>query len=273
MKQMCKYALVQFMPFVETGEFANVGVVLCAPNKNYWEFKLAPQRFKRLTDFFNEMDKEVYKVAVMRFEEEMAVTKAFAEQQKMAKDLVSFFTEVTRPRQALLRFSHVRTLLTDNPETELAALYETFIHRDFVTKKYKEQLMGAALRKQINHKNLAYKYKEKKLKANVREVTIPLAADTNDGLRLIKPLAFRQTRATQLFEHGETWYNRIYSLIEDGVVEVDNVLLPIDMAKAIKGEKREALEAVKELFKRKGINLVNYAEREKIVDFAGAIRH
>jgi len=273
MKQMCKYALVQFMPFVETGEFANVGVVLCAPNKNYWEFKLAPQRFKRLTDFFNEMDKEVYKVAVNRFEEEMVITKTVAKQQKGAEQLVRFFTEVTRTRQALLRFSNVRTLLTDNPEAELYALYEKFIHRDFVTKQYKEQLMATALRKQINHKDLAFKYKEKKLKANIREVTIPLAADTNDGLRLIKPLAFRQTRATQLFEHGETWYNRIYSLIENGVVEADNILLPIDMAKGITGEKKEALEAVKELFKRKDINLVNYAEREKIADFAGAIRH
>ena len=25
----CRYAIVQFMPYAETGEFANVGVVLC----------------------------------------------------------------------------------------------------------------------------------------------------------------------------------------------------------------------------------------------------
>jgi len=273
MKQMCKYALVQFMPFVETGEFANVGIVMCAPNMRHWGFKLAPQRFKRLTDFFKEMDKEVYKVAVTKFEEEMELTKTFAKQQEDIKSLVDFFTEVTRPRQALLRFSNVRTILTDNPEFELEALYEKFIHRDFVTKQYKEHQMAAALKKQINKEYLAVKYVEKKLKANIREVTIPLAANTNEGLKLIKPLAFRQTRATQLFEHGETWYNRIYSLIKDGVVDVDNVLLPIDAASSIKGEERDALEAVRALFKCKDISLIDYAETEKITHFASGVRN
>jgi len=273
MKQMCKYALVQFMPFVETGEFANVGVILCAPNKNYWEFKLAPHRFKRLTDFFKEMDKEVYKVAITKFEEEMKVTKMYAEKKDRAKNRVEFFTEVTRPRQALLRFSSVRTLLTDNPKSELEALYEKFIHRDFVTKQYKEQQMAVALKRSFSQKGLAFKYTEKRLKVNVREVTIPLGANTNDGLKLIKPLAFRQTRATQLFEHGEVWYNRICSLIDNGMVEVNNVLLPIDITRATKGEKREAVEAVKVLFKRKDINLVDYFEKDKITDFAAAIRH
>ncbi|HVK54151.1 MAG TPA: DUF3037 domain-containing protein, partial [Burkholderiales bacterium] len=28
----CHYAIVRFLPFVETGEFANVGVVLFSPN-------------------------------------------------------------------------------------------------------------------------------------------------------------------------------------------------------------------------------------------------
>ena len=268
MKQMCKYALVQFMPFVETGEFANVGVLLCAPKKNYWEFKLAPQRFKRLTDFFKEIDKKVYKVAIANFEEEMKLTKKFAVQQHGAKNMVDFFTEVTRARQALLRFSNVRTILSENPESELEALYEKFIHRDFVTKQYEEHQMTVTLRKQINKENLVFKYKEKKLKAKVREVTIPLVADTSGGLKLIKPLAFRQKRATQLFEHGEAWYNRIYSLIKEEVVDVGNVLLPIDVVSSIKGERRYAFEAVKDLFECKGIRLVNYAETEKITCFA-----
>lgn len=32
MKTACHYAIARFMPFIETGEFANVGVVLFSPN-------------------------------------------------------------------------------------------------------------------------------------------------------------------------------------------------------------------------------------------------
>jgi len=267
MKQMCKYALVQFMPFVETGEFANVGVVVCAPKTNYWDFRLATHRFKRVTDFFEEMDKEVYKVAVSKFKEEMEITKKIAHTHS-ANKIVNFFTEITRPRQALIRFSNVRTVITNDPEHELEVLYERFIHRDFVTEKYKEQQMVTALRKQFNAEDLPVKYIEKKLKVGIREFTIPLAGETNKGLKLIKPLAFDQKRPTQLFEHGETWFNRLKALLEENNVEPENILLPIDAAKNIKGERKEALEEVNKLFKREKITIVSYAKKREIIEFA-----
>jgi hypothetical protein len=37
-----QYAVVRFMPFIETREFANVGVVLIAPKTGKFLFKLAP---------------------------------------------------------------------------------------------------------------------------------------------------------------------------------------------------------------------------------------
>jgi len=272
MKQMCKYALVQFMPFVETGEFANVGVLLCAPKTNYWEFKLAPQRFKRVTDFFEEMDKEVYKVAVSKFSEEMNTTKEFACTRDV-RDVVEFFTEITRPRQALIRFSNVRTMITEDPARELDALYERFIHRDFVTEQYKEKQMVTALRKQINAENIPVKYVEQKIKVGIREFTIPLTGVTNKGLKLIKPLAFDQKRPTQLFEHGETWFNRLKALLDEGSVEPQNILLPIDAPKNLKDERREALREVNKLFEREDITIVNYAQKGRIIEFAMDIVH
>jgi hypothetical protein len=272
MKQMCKYALVQFMPFVETGEFANVGVILCVPRKGYWDFKLAPTQFGRVTAFFNEMDKKVYQVAVKNFNAEMSVTQKFG-QELHNEDSVRFFTEITRPREALLRFSTVRTLLTEDPEKELEALYDRFIHRDFVTEAYKEQQMVTALKKQFTNENIPVKYTEKKLKVGIREFTIPLASSTNKGLKLIKPLAFDQKRPTQILEHGESWFNRLRSLLDENLVETDNILLPVDAAKSLKDERREAFEEVKALFQSEHINLVNYSEKVKIIEFARDILH
>jgi len=49
MKTLCLYAIVRFMPYAETQEFANVGVVMCVPDKNIFKFKLAPKHFARIT--------------------------------------------------------------------------------------------------------------------------------------------------------------------------------------------------------------------------------
>ena len=55
-KIACRYAIIQFMPYTETGEFANVGVVLACPETGYFDFKLQTKRYARITAFFNELD-------------------------------------------------------------------------------------------------------------------------------------------------------------------------------------------------------------------------
>lgn len=267
MKQMCKYALVQFMPFVETGEFANVGVLLCAPKTGKWEFKLAPPKFKRITDFFTEMDRQVYSIAVRKFQNEMQLTQQIALNKK-PKEMVDFFNEITRPRQALIRFSNVRTIMADTPEQALLTLFERFIRRDFVTEVYKENQMVQAIRQKFNVLNLKTEYKERKLKAGFRAFTVPLTANTDNGLKLIKPIAFNQGTATKLYEHGEVWVQRLKALLEENMVKQENILLPYYTEKALKGEKLDALTEIKNLFRKENLGAVDYNKENKIIEFA-----
>ena len=53
-KVACQYALLRFRPFVETGEFANVGVVLLAPEARFFGFRLL-KRYGRITQFFHQL--------------------------------------------------------------------------------------------------------------------------------------------------------------------------------------------------------------------------
>lgn len=55
-KYACQYKIVRFTPYVETEEFANVGVVLYCPATGVLDYKLAPKRFGRVTSFFDGMD-------------------------------------------------------------------------------------------------------------------------------------------------------------------------------------------------------------------------
>lgn len=77
----CMYAVVRFMPFAETREFANVGVVVIAPKFGLYDFKLAPQKLVPqkfapqklglVTQFFDDLDGMVYKYAIEGFEAEL----------------------------------------------------------------------------------------------------------------------------------------------------------------------------------------------------------
>jgi hypothetical protein len=270
MKNLTKYALIQFMPFVETGEFANVGVLLCTPKTGFWGFKLAPPRFARVTDFFKEMDKKVYQAAIKHFEEEMQLIQKQAAMYHGEK-LADFFVEITRQRQSLVRFNEVRTLLCEDPEQELNTVHERFIHRDFVTKQYRENQMVAALKKQIRQLEAAPKFEERRLHVGFREFNVPLVGEVREQLRLIKPLAFDQKNATDLFEHGEKWHNRMHALVNEKILDARNILLPVEVNVDLKDERKEAYRAIISELKQEGFQVVDFAETSKILEFAASV--
>jgi hypothetical protein len=111
----CMYAVVRFMPFAETREFANVGVVVIAPKFGLYDFKLAPQKLGLVTQFFDDLDGMVYKHVIEGFEAELErVRNYLVHNYVQGKDLVEYFKEVTRTRESVLHFGEIGTLLTDN---------------------------------------------------------------------------------------------------------------------------------------------------------------
>ena len=153
MKLVCKYAIVQFLPYIETGEFANVGVLVFVPKTGFVDYKLAPVRFKRVTHFFDELDAEVYGAAVKMFNKELMQVTETAYQLK-GERFIDFIAEVTRYRESLLRFSEIRTIVSDDFEGLAEKLYERLVGRDFLTKEYREQTMVKAIRRQLHTKKV-----------------------------------------------------------------------------------------------------------------------
>lgn len=70
-KIACQYAIVRFAPFVETGEFANVGILMIAPKERFFGFKLETRRHGRITRFFEELDRKHYTQALYQVREEL----------------------------------------------------------------------------------------------------------------------------------------------------------------------------------------------------------
>jgi len=143
MRCACQYAIIRFMPFIETGEFANVGIVLLCPEKRFFGFKLL-KRHGRLTRFFKNMEARIYTDSRTLFHDELtrilALLKSGPFDDRRRKTDIpaaqALFGELVRPREVIMRFDAPRAVLSDNPDSKLDELYRFYVERDFVTKLY-----------------------------------------------------------------------------------------------------------------------------------------
>lgn len=141
-KIACQYTIVRFSPFIETGEFANVGIVMMAPKQRYFAFKLETQRYGRITRFFEELDRKLYTQAIYVLKVELKrlrqIMKAHGFDRRLKVNDVNFaqqlFTELIRPRENIVRFSEPRIVLAENLKEKLNELFSFYVERNFVTK-------------------------------------------------------------------------------------------------------------------------------------------
>lgn len=264
-----EYAVVRFMPFIETREFANVGIVLIEPKEGRLIFKVSPKRFGRVTNFFEEMDKQLYKQAVESFTDELTRLQSFCRANHLrSKELIGVFRELTRQRESVMHFGNVsRVLANERAEKMLDKLYQKFVARDFVNQKYREQQMVKALRETFANE-LAHKYSERKLKAGIYEFTLPFVRNTSQGKRIIKPLAFDQKTAMSAAEHGLMWVNRMKALVEKNIVMPEQALIAVEPPLKPHNDFKEVYDEVTSSVEDLGINLEQFENISNIVSFA-----
>ncbi|MBC3766978.1 DUF3037 domain-containing protein [Neptunicella marina] len=266
-----QYAVVRFMPFIETREFANVGVVLIAPKTGRFLFKLAPKRFGRVTQFFEDLDGKLYKNAIDTFTAELDRIQQYCIDHGIrGKQLVDYFGELTRHRESVVHFGNVgRKMGEENDIVELENLYQRFVARNFVNDDYREKQMVRVLRQTFKTK-LPVKYVEKTLKAGIFDITVPFVRKTEQGIRVIKPLAFDQLTPLKAAEHGELWVNRIQKLINNNVVMPDRALFAVERPTLDRANFVQVYDHIVGEIKHLGVNVDQFDNMEGILRFAKA---
>jgi Protein of unknown function (DUF3037) len=139
MDTACHYALVRFLPFVETGEFAIVGVVLFAPKANYFGYKLLSlEQHDRVTRFFQAFDAKHFQ-AVMRSAgtelqrvADQFKTNSFERGSATLDDAASFdlWNELTKPLGSISRMDQPRLAMTPDPVGKLEELSHFYVERN-----------------------------------------------------------------------------------------------------------------------------------------------
>lgn len=273
-KVPCLYAIVRFAPFVETGEFANVGVAIIAPAQRYFGFKLMGKRIARVAGFFEQLDAKIFRRTMAEMGGELARVQQLLKQNwfggpqgghdmEFAQRL---FMEVVRCRETVIKFSEVRGVLAENPESKLDELYGYYVERDFVTKEYQEAVLERGMRKWLDEAGVAARFVRQKVGDEVCHASFPFVEQEGGiFLKAIKPLHLAQDQPGKILDHGGRWLFRTQTLKRRN-------LLPRQVLFAVAGPdgggaRAQAYEEVVASLRKTGVDVLDYLNGARILEY------
>ena len=271
-KYACQYAIVRFLPYLETGEFANVGIVMLCPDAGFFEFKLLA-RVRRITAFFEELDSGIYRRAANDFKQELKRIRNWLVQQpdrtmdvELARHL---FGELTRPREAMMRFDNVRVVLADDPAQQLDELFGHYVERNFATKAYHEQLLDKTVRKVLMDAKLNKLYQPETLgDVTTYHARLPFVLrEGKRAVKAIKPLYLAHEDPAQIYDHGWAWFGKVNKLRALHLLP-EQVLFPVQGPVEMHGERFDMFQEITAKIAANDIWVVPSVQAERIVEFA-----
>ena len=211
-KYACRYAIVRFVPFAETEEFVNVGIVIACPSIGYFDFKLQKKkRHARVTHFFSELSKVTYHQSIEMFSKELSrVQFLISQKSNKPDDIRAVFESLVQPREAMLQFSGARSCLVESPKVSLNKFFDCYVERDFVTQEYTEQVLERRVRNLIHGLYLPKPFKAMELGDEFAAAHFPLVQQDDFGpTKVIKPFYLAQPEPAKIINHGGIWVDRI----------------------------------------------------------------
>lgn len=275
-KTACLYAIVRFMPYIETGEFANAGILMIAPSARYFGYKLLKLRYGRITHFFEELDSNVFKSTIATLAEELKRVDDLLKQngfdrRHKVNDIQfarNIFAEIIRPRETILRFSEPRAALSEDPKKTLKELFSHYVDREFVTKEYRQKSLERGVSLMLSKAKINERFIPQKLGDPEYQVIFPFVEMQNDQpTKVIKPLHLNQDESFKIIEHGGKWEFRIRELRKRHILQPENVLFAVDGPNE-KSTRVEAYNEVIDMLKGIGSRVLPYSNTEEIISFA-----
>jgi len=219
----CNYAVVRFLPYRETGEFVNVGVIACCPEAGFFDFKLLEKHRRRVRQVFPELEEKIYLAAIAAMKKELithrSASELFAQSAggaRHVKMMLEAFAALTRRKESLLHFTEPRVkLVPGQPDVALDSLYKHFVEREFAKQpEYQEKVMRQRLRSWLKDWNLSKVYRpDRKVGDSDFHFTLPFVRfEGQKAVSAIKPFDLNRPEPTEVYLHGDPWVQRIRRL-------------------------------------------------------------
>ncbi|BCE00463.1 DUF3037 domain-containing protein [Marinicellulosiphila megalodicopiae] len=264
--QACRYAVVRFMPYPESEEFANIGIIMAVPKLNKFLFKLEIQNFTRYTQFFKHLDKALVSDAVKYFTAELAYLNEQVENQHI--NAMDALEHLVMPRANIINFSEQRTkLISTDLDAELTNIFDDFVNHKFATKESYEKKLHSKINGFLTELNLERPFIRQILKTdNGFTARFDLTqVHENARIKIIKPLFLDTNKVNKIYEHSDAWLAKLKRLKLNNILPKE-MIFPIEHKK-VDGEILDAINCVKKDFGDFGI-VMNADDQKNIQDFA-----
>ncbi|MCV0394355.1 MAG: DUF3037 domain-containing protein [Rhizobiaceae bacterium] len=280
-KLQCRYSIIRFMPHIETGEFANVGIVLVAPQIGFLGSRLEARRYGRITSFFDTVAPEYYRNAVGALQDELQRVKKllpkvdrFQARLDLGKDepaLVAF-NDLTRLREGLVNFSAPRVVISEDPRRILDDLFGYYVERNFVTQRYRETVLEDLMKKWLNDIHLGERFVRRQFDDGVYKATFPFVENNEIGgpKKIIKPFFLGQKEPTAIIDHGIKWSTSVARLRRAGLLP-NHILFAVEGPVVGPGSEQAhqaAYEETVETLRRTDIDVVSFEHQQAILSYA-----
>lgn len=225
----CRYAIVQFLPYAETGEFANAGIVLLCPEQGYFGYRLNTRHAQRITTFFKRLDRSVYVRALKFFEEELARVKAILDNEVFpradAEASRQLFTALTHAREAIVRFAPTRAILTADPAQEVDALFGRYVEHDFATPEHRETVLEKRIGELLRTWSVGRSFRPRRIGNDETHARFPFVLfDDGKPVKAIKPLFLAQDEPHKIYEHADFWLPKMRRLGARGLLPMATLI-------------------------------------------------
>ncbi|MDN7133033.1 DUF3037 domain-containing protein [Halomonas sp. MC140] len=239
---ICNYAVLRFQPYLDTGEFANLGIIMLCNNGEFLQRVETISR-KRITHFFDKLPVKVFTQARQHFVAELRRTVDLANHNKGQLDVqLRIFNDLVEPREAMFRFSQPGTFVAKDPMAALDELFNRYVHHDFKHIATPEE----QLTKNVTHwlRSLNRRYTEQTLGNDIIRVKLPFVWQEGAHIRqAIKPISFDLEDASRIIEKGDKWLAHLRRLTLSNNAPEDMVFI----SQAPNVQKGPKLRAYKEI--------------------------
>lgn len=266
MKAM-RFAVIRFAPYVQTHEFANIGIIATCPKTAYFDYKIET-RYQRLSQFFRYFRRDVYRAAIGAYCQELQSIKrglqyATADQCRITLD------GLTAPLETIIQTSPVYASLCHDEADELNRLFDYYVHHSFARENH-ETVFTRQISDLVKKMKTAYPFREMKLGDSEYHVNLPLVQSPDDEQisKIIKPIYLGQEDPTEMYQKADTWIARFQRLKKFNFIQRDTkIMLPYQPLEHRNDKQNSALNHIVQDLQRQGMYTAHYEELPIIEQF------
>ena len=213
---ICNYAVLRFQPYPETGEFANLGIVMLCNDGQFLQ-RAETRARQRITHFFDKLPTEVFIRARREFLQELRrVTKLANEHAHEPAMQRRIFQHLVAPRETMFRFSQPGTIASEDPQQAIRDLFMRYVHHDFSQRPNLEARLTNRVGKWLRDFTDRH-YGESTLGNELFQVRFPLVWEQAGIARqAVKPISFDLEESSKIIEKGDKWLMRMKRLDANG---------------------------------------------------------